>query len=408
MPVWSEWLALAIGAWIVASCVLGLLIARVIAFGNTATEGTKNVREAFRPVEPGSSRRSVLIVDDDAPLRSLLRATLASDEFEVREAYSAEHALELLRFWRPEIVLLDVNLPGLDGLTLCAELARSEEHRDAAVILLTGEQISETTARMAGAKAVMRKPFSPLELLSLISRIVDQEEFVSGLERAGGEQLLMYARDLASIAQAERTQRQLLQEAYRQTATALADAVDVRDRATGLHAKRVLRYALGLAEAVDGNLLGDPSLEYGFLLHDVGKIGIGDHVLLKPGPLTDEERKLVHTHPLIGAQILRDVALMQGGGLGVVRHHHERWDGAGYPDGLAADQIPIGARIFAVADTLDAMTSDRPYRAALGWDEAVEEILAQSGRQFDPEVVQAFVAVEDDLRGVYEDLRLVA
>jgi len=350
----------------------------------------------------------VLIVDDDAPLRSLLRVTLSSDEFDVREASSAEHAVELMRYWPPEIVLLDVNLPGLDGLTLCAELARSEEHRDAAVILLTGEQISETTARMAGAKAVMRKPFSPLELMQAIGRVVDHHEFVSGVPPVNEEQLLMYARDLASIAQTERTQRQLLQEAYRQTATALADAVDVRDRATGLHAKRVRRYALGLAEAVDGNLLADPSLEYGFLLHDVGKIGISDHVLLKPGPLTDGERELVRTHPLIGAQILHDVALLQGAGLDVVRHHHERWDGAGYPNRLAAEQIPLGARVFAVADTLDAMTSDRPYRAALGWDEAVDEIVAQSGRQFDPEVVQAFVAVEDELRNVYEDLRLVA
>ena len=407
MPAWSEWLALALGAWIVASCVVGLLIARLIAFGNTGTESTRNGQPVFRSGEAVSSR-SVLIVDDDAPLRSLLRATLASDEFEVREAYSAEHALELMRFWRPEIVLLDVNLPGLDGLTLCAELAQSDEHRDAAVILLTGEQISETTARMAGAKAVMRKPFSPLELLELIARVVDRREFVPGVRRADEEQLLVYARDLARIAQAERTQRQLLQEAYRQTAIALADAVDVRDRATGLHAKRVQRYALGLAEAVDASLLADPSLEYGFLLHDVGKIGISDHVLLKAGPLTDEERDLVQTHPLIGAQILHDVALLQGTGLDVVRHHHERWDGAGYPDRLAGDRIPLGARVFAVADTLDAMTSDRPYRTALGWDEAVEEILAQSGRQFDPDIVQAFVAVEDELRSVYEDLRLVA
>jgi response regulator RpfG family c-di-GMP phosphodiesterase len=400
MPAWTAWLALALAAWLVASCVVGLLVARVIALGTTArTESTVPVVEG---------RRRVLLVDDEAPLRSLLRVTLASDEFEVREAYSAEHALEVMRFWPPEIVLLDVNLPGLDGLTFCAELARSEEHRDAAVILLTGEQISETAARMAGARAVMRKPFSPLELLAVIGRVVERHEFVSGAPRPKEEQLLIYARDLASIAQAERTQRELLQEAYRQTATALADAVDVRDRATGLHAKRVQRYALGLAEAVDGTLLADPSVEYGFLLHDVGKIGIADHVLLKPGPLTDDERELVSMHPTIGAQILRDVALLQGAGLDVVRHHHERWDGAGYPDRLAADQIPLGARVFAVADTLDAMTSDRPYRTALGWDDAVEEILAQSGRQFDPEVVQAFVAVEDELRGVYEDLRLVA
>jgi len=276
------------------------------------------------------------------------------------------------------------------------------------VILLSGEQISPTTARLAGAKAFVRKPFSPLELIELIVRVVDGREFIPAPASGEEGQLLMYARDLASIARTERRQRQLLQDAYRETAMALADAVDVRDRATGLHALRVRRYALGLAEAVDPSLLGDASLEYGFLLHDVGKIGISDQILLKAGPLTSEERELVHAHPTIGAQILRNVSMLQGGGLDVVRHHHERWDGAGYPDGLAGEQIPLSARIFAVADTLDAMTSDRPYRAALDWTDAIEEIQAQSGRQFDPGVVQAFVAEEQNLRNVYEGLGLVA
>ena len=127
-----------------------------------------------------------------------------------------------------------------------------------------------------------------------------------------------------------------------------------------------------------------------------------------PGPLSPEEHELVRMHPAIGAQILRDVALLQGAGLDVVLHHHERWDGAGYPHGLAGERIPLSARIFASADTLDAMTSDRPYRSAVAWDEAVDEIVAHGGRQFDPEIVQAFVAGEDGLRAVYEDLSLVA
>ncbi len=326
----------------------------------------------------------------------------------MREAGSAEEAREVIREWRPGIVLLDVNLPGPDGLPLCAEIVGSRAYAEISVILLTGEQISATTARLAGAKAVVNKPFSPLELLALIGRVVYGRELVPSVAAAEEGQLLMYARDLASIARTERRQRQLLQDAYRETAIALADAVDVRDRATGLHALRVRRYALGLAEAVDASLLGDPSLEYGFLLHDVGKIGISDQILLKPGPLTAAERELVHAHPTIGAQILRNVSMLQGAGLDVVRHHHERWDGAGYPDGLFGTQIPLSARIFAVADTLDAMTSDRPYRAALEWADAVGEIQAQSGRQFDPNVVQAFVSGAESLRSVYEDLSLVA
>ena len=413
MPNWLEWAMLAVAAWVVASSVLGLLVARMIAAGPAVKSGAAAWEAAAvtgsRVVYEGDAgRHRVLVVDDDAPLRSLLRATLSSDEFDVREVASAEQAREVIRVWDPRLILLDVNLPGLDGLSFCAELARSEHHRDAAVVLLTGEQISETTARLAGAKAVVRKPFSPLDLMALITRVVTGRGFVSEGPSTDDGQLLLYARDLANIAQTERSQRQLLQEAYRQTATALADAADVRDRATGLHAKRVRRYALDLARVVDRALLDDASLEYGFLLHDVGKIGISDQVLLKPGPLTVAERELVRAHPALGAEILHGVTMLQGAGIEVVRHHHERWDGAGYPDRLAREDIPLGARIFAVADTLDAMTTDRPYRAALGWDDAVEEILAQSGRQFDPEVVQAFVAVEDRLYNVYEELSLVA
>jgi response regulator RpfG family c-di-GMP phosphodiesterase len=411
MPGWFQWVVLAGGGWLAVASVLALVLARMMAVGSGGSAALPDPAvprfgASLSEVDP--SRLRVLIVDDDAPLRSLLRATLSSDEFDVREAGSAEEARDVLPLWRPGIILLDVNLPGMDGLSFCAELGRSRAHAETAVILLSGEQISPTTARLAGAKAFVRKPFSPLELIELIARVIDGREFIPAPASGEEGQLLMYARDLASIARTERRQRQLLQDAYRETAMALADAVDVRDRATGLHALRVRRYALGLAEAVDPSLLGDTSLEYGFLLHDVGKIGISDQILLKAGPLTPEERELVHAHPAIGAQILRNVSMLQGGGLDVVRHHHERWDGAGYPDGLAGEQIPLSARIFAVADTLDAMTSDRPYRAALDWADAIEEIQAQSGRQFDPGVVQAFVAEEQNLRNVYEGLGLVA
>ena len=406
MPSWLQWILLAGGCWLAAGTVFAFAFARLaIASGDRAREPrTADIRGVDQQVAAGRPR--VLIVDDDAPLRSLLRATLGADDYDVREAGSAEDAFDVIRFWAPEIVLLDVNLPRMDGLTFCAELRRSDE--DAVVILLTGEQISDTTARMAGARAVVRKPFSPLELMGLLGRVVEREEFTPSPAVAEDGQLLMYAHDLASIAKAERRQRRLVQDAYRDTAIALADAVDVRDRATGLHAQRVRRYALGLAETVDPSLLADPSLEYGFLLHDVGKIAISDQILLKPGPLSEEERDLLRKHPTIGAQILRNVAMLHGSGLDVVRSHHERWDGAGYPDGLAGEQIPLAARVFAVVDTLDAMTSDRPYRHALAWDDAVDEILAQSGRQFDPTIVELFAAGELDLRAVYEDLRLVA
>src|SRR5581483_966630 len=144
--------------------------------------------------------------------------------------------------------------------------------------------------------------------------------------------------------------------------------------------------------------------EYGFLLHDVGKIGIPDEILQKPGPLTRTERTRMQNHTLLGAEMLSGVALLRGEGLNVVRSHHERWDGLGYPDALRGDETPLGARVFAVADTLDAMTSDRPYRRALTWDDAREEILAQSGRQFDPVVVEAFHDAEPMLLEAYREV----
>jgi response regulator RpfG family c-di-GMP phosphodiesterase len=410
MAAWVQWGLLALGGWSLIAAALGWWFGRMFgALDRSAAVAAVPERATRpRPAPKIRGRRRVLIVDDDPALRLLLRTTLAADAFDVEEVGSAEEARAVVGLWRPGVVLLDVSLPGLDGLAFCAELVADDSNT--LVILVTGEDISHTTARLAGAKGVVRKPFSPLELLTLIDRVTGKAErgYTPVPAQRKDDQLLMYARDLGRIANVERAQRQLLEEAYRQTATALADAVEARDRGTRLHAQRVQQYALALAEVVDPTLLQDPSLEYGFLLHDVGKIGIRDHILFKPGPLTNEERREVQSHTSIGAQILGDVALLRGAGLDVVRSHHERWDGAGYPNGLAATEIPLGARVFSVGDTLDAMTSHRPYRDALGWTDAVDEILAQSGRQFDPSVVEAFATLEPNLRVIYEDLSLVA
>jgi len=350
-----------------------------------------------------------LVVDDDPSLRLLLRVTLAADEFEIEEVASAEEAWEVARFWRPSVVLLDVTLPGLDGLSFCKQLTNGAAGNGPAVIMLTGTAMSPPEAQAAGARAVLHKPFSPLELLALIDRLDEMpNELLVGRSEGDAEQLLIYARDLSRIAEVERAQRRLLQQAYRQTVAALADALEAKDPGTGLHAQRVQHYALTLTEVVRPALLDDPSLEYGFLLHDVGKIGIADNVLNKPGSLTTSERRLIELHPMIGAEILSGVAWLQGEGLSVVRCHHERWDGGGYPAGLAGERIPFGARIFALADALDAMTSDRPYRNALTWEEATDEILSQDGRQFDPQVVRAFSLRERSLRRIFEELLAVA
>jgi ribonuclease P protein subunit RPR2 len=278
------------------------------------------------------------------------------------------------------------------------------------VILLTGADLTNAEARAAGATAILRKPFSPLELIRLIDEVEERSgtELLVGESEPNAEQLLVYARDLSRLLEVERAQRRALQQAYRQTVAALADALEAKDPQTGHHAQRVQHYALTLAEGVDPRLLDDPSLEYGFVLHDVGKIGVPNQILQKPGPLSSSEWKLIRAHPMIGAEILGGVTLLQGQGLDVVRSHHERWDGSGYPRGIAGDDIPLGARIFALADTLDAMTSDRPYRSAVSWERAIDEILAETGRQFDPNVVKVFSVRERRLRRIFDELSVAA
>jgi cyclic di-GMP phosphodiesterase len=351
-------------------------------------------------------RERVLLVDDDAGLRLLLRTTLPTSEFDVEEAESAEAAAETARFFRPDVVILDVGLPGKDGLSFCRELKRSA--RSPHVILLTGADLEGDALRNAGADAVLRKPFSPVELLTLVDKVSSVASPLPSASATEGEQLLMYARDLSRVVEVERRQRRLLQHAYRQTVTALADALEAKDRSTGLHGRRVQRYGLELAAAVDESLIADPSLEYGFLLHDVGKIGISESILQKPGALDDTERQVMQQHPLLGVEILAGIPLLEGAGLEVVRSHHERWDGTGYPEGLAGEEIPIAARIFALADALDAITSDRPYRQRLSWETAIDEIVGNSNAQFDPRVVAAFAQSEGRLRQISADLTELA
>jgi ribonuclease P protein subunit RPR2 len=222
------------------------------------------------------------------------------------------------------------------------------------------------------------------------------------MTRAGGEQeqLLLYARDLRHLLDLERAQRVAIQEAYRETVTALASALESKDTGTRQHSQRVQRYAIVLAHAIEPQMLANGSAEYGFLLHDLGKIGIPDAILRKPGRLDQDELLLMHTHSVLGEQMLAGVASLRGACLEIVRSHHERWDGRGYPDGLAGEEIPIGARVFAVADALDAITSDRPYRAARPWGDATGEITRERGAQFDPDVVDAFRERSAELREI--------
>jgi putative nucleotidyltransferase with HDIG domain len=228
------------------------------------------------------------------------------------------------------------------------------------------------------------------ELEELRARLADRESAAAAKEL----QLQRYAADLRETFKQERARAQELRRSYKMTVRALANAVEARDAYTGKHAERVAAYGLNIAAAVGLKLADEPQIEFGFLLHDVGKVAIPDAVLFKPAQLSRDEEQLMRQHTLIGADIVADIDFL-GSARDVIRSHHERWDGRGYPDGLAGEQIPLAARVFALADTLDALTTDRPYRPGRSLAAAREEIARVRGAQFDPEVVDVFQAVPD-------------
>jgi HD-GYP domain-containing protein (c-di-GMP phosphodiesterase class II) len=231
----------------------------------------------------------------------------------------------------------------------------------------------------------------------LLSRIDELEAELARRVGEAGEkeqQLQRYAADLRDTFMQERARSAELRRSYMLTVRALANAVEARDAYTGRHAERVAAYGLALGKVYGMRLDEDPLIEFGFLLHDAGKVAVPDAILFKAGPLTAAERLVMEQHPITGSMIVRDIDFL-GTAHDVIRSHHERWDGTGYPDGLAGEDIPLAARVFAVADALDALTTLRPYRAASTIVHARALIEHGSGTHFDPGVIAAFRALPD-------------
>jgi len=352
----------------------------------------------------------LLLVDDDSGFRALLRTTFEDVDVDVDEAASAKEAEQRIAAAKPDVIVLDVGMPGMDGLAFCRELKAGADTSSIRIVLLTGMEDVEDVAGAAGADALLLKPFRPLELLGVVERLSGASVGapMRSAGRSGEEQLVLYARDLRHLVELERAQRGLLESAYRETVSALATALGTKDTGTRQHSQRVQRYALELAAVIDPELATDPALEYGFLLHDIGKIGVPDKILLKPSPLSEAEWRLMRAHTVLGAQMIGGVNFLQDAGVQVVRSHHERWDGSGYPDRLAREEIPIGARIFAVADAVDAITNHRPYREAQSWRACRHEIVAERGKQFDPAVVEAFCDREHVLHEIRREFLAAA
>lgn len=332
----------------------------------------------------------VVVVDDASQPRSAVKEILdgSGDLVFAGGASTSSEAVDLVMLTHPDLVLLDIEMPGSEGLEAAKRLR--EISPDIKVIAWTkyAEPSAITEMIAAGACGYLLKNAS-------------QDELLQNLRWASRGQSVL-SREITSTVLTELTRlyqdaterAEELRTSYLSTVDSLAAALETKDDQTGNHARRVRDYATLMTEAFDGELVADESLVFGFLLHDVGKIGIPEQILLKPGPLDEVEWTLMRKHPEMGARILESIRFLQGQAMGVVLSHHERWDGNGYPHKLREQEIPVGARIFAVVDAFDAMTQDRPYRKALPAEVAKEEILRHSGSQFDPEVVDVFLSSE--------------
>lgn len=342
-------------------------------------------------------KRRVLIVDDEPSIVKLLAETLQAEGYSCLGCRNGQDAMHLVSSEEFDAVLSDVYMPGMSGLELL-QLIR-EKHASIAFVMLTGEGDVRVgvQAMKEGADDYLVKPLNLGAVLISLRQVLQRKELEAEVE---GHRRHLEEMVEQRTAQLRRTTWQIEQN-YDETLQALAGALDIRDNEIAGHSRRVTAYtvAIGQAMGCSGEFLR--TIARAALLHDIGKIGIPDYILMKPGPLTVEERSVMETHVERGYALLSRIAFLADAAA-IVRAHHERFDGTGYPQGLSGANIPLGARIFAVADTLDAMTSDRPYRRATTFAQARKEIIQESGKQFDPEVVTAFLAIDE---GIWPELR---
>jgi putative two-component system response regulator len=329
-------------------------------------------------------RQRLLIADDEPEIREVLRELL-SEDYECAIVSSAEDALALLSVEQFELVLSDIAMAGMSGLEMVPyALARAPE---TVIVMMSGTQTIESAiqALRVGAFDYLTKPFDLRQLSVIVRRALEHQRLIaehrrykSYLEEQVSERTAQLARALDS-----------LEGAYRSTLKALAAALETRDHETHGHSERVISYSLRLGQELGLEREQLRSLEFGSLLHDIGKIGVPDSILRKPAGLTEAEWTKMRQHPLLGQQILCGIEFLEGAAR-VVAQHHEKWDGSGYPLGLAGEEIDLNARIFAVADAFDAITSNRVYRHGRTYELAASELDRHAGTQFDPRVVEAF------------------
>jgi putative nucleotidyltransferase with HDIG domain len=326
----------------------------------------------------------ILIVDDEVEITEIL-ADLLSEDYDCIKAGSAENALARLSEGQFQLVISDITMPGMSGLDMIPHV--KELSPDTVVVMISGMQTVESAigALRLGAFDYLMKPFDLRQVEAVVKRALEHHDLVTAKQRYENHLEELVEQRTAELDRALNS----LEGAYRSTLKALTAALETRDSETHGHSERVVTYSLRLGREYGLNSDEMKSLEFGSLLHDIGKIGVPDSILRKPAKLTEEEWVRMREHPLHGQQILRGIEFLQGASR-VVAQHHEKWDGTGYPLGLRAEEIDICARIFAVADAFDAITSDRVYRRGKPYEAAAQELDDWAGRQFDPKVVEAF------------------
>jgi putative two-component system response regulator len=348
---------------------------------------------------------NLLIVDDEQVIREVLTEKLTTAGYACSTAGNSAEALRKIETDHTfSLVLSDIDMPGQNGISLLKDIKTRNPEMD--VVMVTGVVDVDTAIQSIrlGASDYITKPFNLEEVVLTVERTLEKRrllrenhEYQLSLERKVEERTVEVRRKSEEV---ERLYRELkvafeqIRATYATTLEALMEALDTRDTETQGHSRRVSEYTVAIARAMG---VAEPELtqmRWGALLHDVGKIGVPDAILRKPGPLTPQEWIEMRKHPELGRRILSGVKFLEGA-VPIVYCHQERFDGSGYPRGLKGEGIPLGARIFAVVDTLDAMTMNRPYRKALQYEQARDEVIKFSGVQFDPRVVDVFIKIPE-------------
>ena len=348
------------------------------------------------------SAHQILIVDDERVIRELLTEHFSSHGFRVITVNNAFEALAQIATMDVDLMLCDIDMPGKDGISLLQEVKITKPELD--VVMVTGVVDTGTALRAIrlGASDYVVKPFNLEEVSITVDRILEKRrlvrenrEYQLNLERKVAErtqQLQAKNDEIRKLFRDLKAAYDEIQRSYQVTLEALVAALDSRDTETQDHSLRVAQFTYVLAEAMGVREPELSQVRWGALLHDIGKIGIPDAILRKPGKLTEDEFEIMKQHPEKGYRILENIRFLEMA-REIVMAHQEKFDGTGYPKGSQGEEIPLGARIFSVVDTFDAMTSNRPYRNALPYEKARKELQQFSGTQFDPKVVEAFCSI---------------